>query len=111
MAVNHTRVACAALIEERRRSKVRIARIDSRAAGQQRMGEGWTAIVLQRAKQRVSIDLIARASQIATSIIIAEIVTVRDDGASVVDNISPGIASFQNRVRQIYDGLAGIVNT
>ena len=75
------------------------------------MSEGWTAVVLQRAKQRVSIDLIARASQIATSIIIAEIVTVRSDGASVVDNISSGIASFQNRVCQIYGGLAGIVNT
>jgi hypothetical protein len=53
----------ATLVEERRRSKVRIACVNRRTAGQQRVGKGGTAIILQRTKHWIGIDLIARASQ------------------------------------------------
>ena len=36
----------AALVVERRRSKVRVACIDGRTAGQQRMCEGWSTVIL-----------------------------------------------------------------
>jgi hypothetical protein len=52
--------AWAALVEERWRSKVRIACINGRATKQQLMRECQATIVLQRAKQRIGIDLISR---------------------------------------------------
>jgi hypothetical protein len=51
----------AALIEERRRSKVRIARVNGRATWQQRMCECAATVILQRTKQRIGVDLIAGA--------------------------------------------------
>jgi hypothetical protein len=50
----------AALVEERWRAEIRIARINRRAAGQQRMGECRATVVLERAEQRLGIDLVAR---------------------------------------------------
>jgi hypothetical protein len=44
--VTYAREIWAALIEERRRGEVRVACIDRWAAGQQRMREGWAAIIL-----------------------------------------------------------------
>jgi hypothetical protein len=44
--VAYARETWAALIEERRRRKVRVACIDRWAAGQQRMRECWAAIIL-----------------------------------------------------------------
>jgi hypothetical protein len=49
-----------ALVEERRRTKVRVARINGRATGQQGMRKGRTAVVLQRTKHRIGVDLVAR---------------------------------------------------
>ena len=40
----------ASLVVERRRTKVRIAGINRRAARQQRVRKGWAAVVLQRAE-------------------------------------------------------------
>jgi hypothetical protein len=51
----------AALVEERRRSEVRSARIYRRAARQQCMRKGRTAIVLQWTKHWIGVDLVARA--------------------------------------------------
>jgi len=51
----------AALIKERRRSKFGIARINGRAAWQQRMGECRATVVLERAEPRLGVDLIAGA--------------------------------------------------
>jgi hypothetical protein len=58
--VTHTPEIWAALIVERRWSKAWIACIDGWAALQQSVGPCWTAVVLQRAKQRIGIDLIPR---------------------------------------------------
>jgi hypothetical protein len=44
--IHNARKALAALVEERWRSEVRVACVDRGAAGQQRMSEGWTAVVL-----------------------------------------------------------------
>ena len=48
-----------ALIVQRRRSEVRVARVDGRAAGQQVMGEGRAAVVLERAEDWIGVDLVA----------------------------------------------------
>jgi len=39
------------------------------------MRQGWSAVVLQRAKHRLGVDLIARAIQKPVSIVAAQIVT------------------------------------
>jgi hypothetical protein len=59
--IHNARKALPALVEERRRSKVRIACINGRAATQQLMREGWATVVLQWAKQWIGVDLVARA--------------------------------------------------
>jgi len=48
---------------ERRRRKVRIASIDGWTARQQRMRQGVPAVILQRPKLRIGLDLVAGASQ------------------------------------------------
>ena len=58
------------------------------------MRKGWAAVILQRTKQRIGIDLIARASQVAAAIIAAEIVSIGCDRATVVKDVfaqCPGI--------------------
>ena len=64
----------AALIGRRRRGEVWVARVNGWAAREGRMGEGRAAVVLERAKHRAGIDLIARYSQETASIIAAQIV-------------------------------------
>ena len=59
--IHHAIKARAALVVERRRSKARVACVNSRAAGQQRMREGWAAVVLQRTEHRIGVNLIAGA--------------------------------------------------
>src|SRR5262245_36764912 len=61
----------AALIVRRRRGESGFARIDGRAAGQQRVGESRTAIVLQRAERGIGVDLIARSRQVTAAIVTA----------------------------------------
>ena len=50
------------------------------------MGKCRAAVVLQRTKQRIGIDLIARATQITVAIIGANVVAVRRDCAEIADN-------------------------
>ena len=73
------------LVVERRRMEVRIAGINRRAARQQRVRKGWAAVIQQRTKQWIGVDLIARAVQITAAVIAAEIVSDRGDGAAVED--------------------------
>ena len=63
-----------ALIEERRRHKVRTAGIDGWAARQQRMRQRVPAIILQRPKHRIGLDLVAGASQNPESIVATNVV-------------------------------------
>ena len=74
--IEHTNKRSAALVIEGRRSKLRVARINRRTAGQQLMRESWAAIVLQGAKQRIGVDLVAWAGQETAGIIAADIVAV-----------------------------------
>ena len=67
--------------------KVRIAGINRWAARQQRVRKGWAAVILQRTKQRIRIDLIAWASQITGGIIAAEVVSKRGDCAAAVEDV------------------------
>src|SRR4029453_16634647 len=66
-----------ALVVEGRRSEVRVTRINGWASGQQLMRECGPAIVLQWAKHRIGIDLIARGGQHTAAVVAAEIVAGR----------------------------------
>src|SRR5262249_44326869 len=96
-AVHHAREPRAALVSVRRRSEARVARINSRAAGQQRLREGAAAVVAQRAEHRIGVDLIARPGQNTASIIAGEVVTKQGERAGVEDR-STGSAS-------VHDGI------
>ena len=78
--------------------EVRIAGINRRAARQQRVRKGWAAVIQQRTKQRIGVDLIARASQITAAVIAAEIVSDRGDGAAVVEDVFARCAGIQDCV-------------
>ena len=65
----------AALVVERRRSEVRVACVNRRAAGQRRMREGRAAVVLQRSEHRGVVDLITNPGQKAAAVVAAEVVT------------------------------------
>ena len=51
------------------------------------MGEGRAAVILQRAKERIGIDLVARTSEEPAAVIATEIVAVRCDRAAAVSDI------------------------
>ena len=78
--------------------EVRIAGVNRWAARQQRVREGWAAVILQRTKQRIGIDLIPRASQITAAVIAAEIVSDRGDGAAAVEDVFARCAGIQDCV-------------
>jgi hypothetical protein len=52
------------------------------------MREGRAAVVLQGAKPRVGVDLVASTSQEPATVIATEIVAVRCDDAAVVSDIA-----------------------
>ena len=62
------------------------------------MRKGWAAVILQRTKQRIGVDLIAWASQITAAVIAAEIVSMRRDGAAVVEDVFARCAGIQDCV-------------
>jgi len=76
-AVHYTIKIRPALVVERRRSEGRVTRINGGAAEQQLMRECGAAIVLQRAKHRIGINLIARTGQDTAAVVAAEIVPER----------------------------------
>ncbi len=70
------------------------------------MRECRTAIVLQWAQQRISVDLIARAVQIPAGIIAAEIVTMRRYRAAVIEKGSAPGAAVEDGIADIQRGSA-----
>ena len=56
--------------------EVRVARVDGRAVRQERVSETRAAIILQRAKPGIRIDLITGRSQVTGTVIAAEIVAI-----------------------------------
>ena len=83
--------------------EVRIAGVNGRAARQQRVRKGWPAVILQRTKQRIGVDLIARASQITAAVIAAEVVSKRRDRAAVIEDVFAGHAGIQDCVGDLND--------
>ena len=63
------------------------------------MRERRAAVILQRPKQRIGIDLIARPVQVAAAIVAADIVSMRRHRAAVVENVFAQCAGIENRVR------------
>ena len=76
-AIDHAIKSRAALIEKRRRSEIRIARINRRTVWQQGMSQCRAAIILQWLEQRIGVDLVTGASQEAATIVTAEIIAKR----------------------------------
>jgi len=109
--VHNSIKARAALVEEGRRSKVRIACINSRAAGQQSMRECRTAVILQQTQLRIDIDLVARAVQIPPGIIAAEIVAMGRHSAASIEKSSAHRAAVQDGIADIQYGGATKVGT
>ena len=92
------------MVVERRWGEIRIARINGRAARQQGVSKRWSAVVLQRTKHRIGIDLIARPVQITSAIIAAEIIAVRGHRAKAAKDVVR-LATVQDGVSNL-DGLA-----
>ena len=86
--------------------EVRIAGVNRWAARQQRVRKGWAAVILQRTKQRIGVDLIARASQITAAVIAAEVVSKRRDGAAVIEDVFARCAGIQDCVGDLNDNVA-----
>ena len=90
--------------------EVRIAGVNRWAARQQRVRKGWAAVILQRTKQRIGVDLIARASQITAAVIAAEIVSKRRDGAAVIEDVFARCAGIQDCVGDLNDTDPTVIN-
>jgi hypothetical protein len=99
-AVHDAIKARATLIVERWGSEVRIACINGWTTRQQLVSERRAAIILQRTKQRIGIDLIAWTGQITSAVITADVVAERCNCATTVEHISAhfGAAAVQNRI-------------
>ena len=95
------------LVGERRWTEVRIAGVNRWAGRQQRVRKGWAAVILQRAKQGVGVDLIPRASQITAAVIAAEVVSKRRDCAAVIEDVFARCAGIQDSVS--HDQRRGVV--
>ena len=67
------------------------------------MRERRTAVVLQRTKQWIRVDLIARSSQITAAVIAAEIVSKRRDGAEIVKDVCTQCTGIQDYVGDLND--------
>ena len=78
--------------------EVRIAGVNRRADRQQRVRKGWAPVILQRAKQRIGVDLIARAIQITAAIIAAKVVSKRRDRATLIEDVFARHAGIQDCV-------------
>jgi hypothetical protein len=63
--------------------------------------KGWAAVILQKTKQRIGIDLIARADQIPAAIIAAEVVSKRRDGAAFIEDVFARCAGIQDCVGDV----------
>jgi len=86
------------LIIQRRWSKVGIAFINRWTAWQQRMGQGWPAITLQRAKHRIGVDLVAGAGQETAGIVAAHVIAERCDGGGFSNiKVNSRRGSLKNR--------------
>ena len=70
------------------------------------MSECRATVVLERAEQRLRIDLVSGAVQISAGIITAEIVTMRRYRAAVIEKGSARGAAVQDAIADIHCGGA-----
>jgi hypothetical protein len=63
------------------RTKIRITCVNRRASAQGHMRERRTAVVLQRTEQRIDVDLIAGTVQQTATVVAADVVSTRGNGA------------------------------
>src|SRR6266536_2922931 len=101
-AVTHSIKTRAALVVERRRSKVRVTRINGRATEQQLMRECGATVVLQWAKHGIGVDLIARAGQDTAAVVAAEIVAERVYPSAVIGDVFSYCAGVEDGVPDPY---------
>ena len=67
------------------------------------MRECRAAVTLQGAKQRIGVDLIAGAIEIAAAVVAANIVAVRGDCAEIIENTMSSRADVEDRLRHRHD--------
>ena len=67
------------------------------------MSECRAAVVLQRPKHRIGIDLVAGAVQVTPAVVAADIVAVRGDCAEIGENTMSSRADVEDRVRYGHD--------
>src|SRR5439155_7578221 len=71
------------------------------------MGEGRAAIVLERAEDRVGIDLVAGSSQETATVVTAKVVAVGSDRCSITNDICSRATGFKNSISNL-DRAGGI---
>ena len=62
------------------------------------MSESGSSVVLKKAKHRIGVDLIAGAIQIAATVVAANVVAVRGDGAEIIQNAMSSRADVEDRI-------------
>ena len=72
--IHYAGIAGATLVVIRWRSEVRIAGVNSRAAGQQLTGEIRAAVIVYQAKHRISAVLVTSCIEVSAGVIAAQIV-------------------------------------
>ena len=58
------------------------------------MGQCWSTIILQWAKDGIGIDLVARAVQKTAAIIATNVVAVSDEAAAIIKDVGARCACF-----------------
>lgn len=98
----------AALIAKRRWHEIRITRVNRRAARHREMRECWSTIILQQTKQRIRVDLIARTGHNAATVIAADVISVRRNGAAIVDDVFSECAGVEDCIGKL--SIAAVVD-
>src|SRR5947207_14168059 len=78
-----------------------VSRIHGRAAPAQSVRRGWSAIILQQVEPWIGVDPVAAAAEKSASLIAAQVVAQRGDGAIRIMNRAARCARFEDRVSQV----------
>jgi hypothetical protein len=65
------------------------------------VGHCWSTIILQWAKDRIGIDLVAWAVQKTAAIIATDVVAMSDKAAAIIKDVDARGAYFQDRVPKL----------
>src|SRR4051812_46511180 len=75
------------------------------------MGKGGTTIILERAKGSVGVDLITGCGEKAGTIIVAKVISLRNDRATIVIDVTARRSGSKDGVMELKGCAVGIENT